>query len=300
MSAPRLRTVVISQYASALRGIVRVCRAQGHTPVAAICTRTELPHGGVSSPQMKSLAKAIVGACPSGMDVCVVNGIEPLAGLVESYVPDLLIVRGFPWKLPPRVLDVAGYGSVNLHPSALPEFRGSFPVHWAIRRGDSRLAVTAHRMDAEFDTGPVLATVPFDVPQEDFGPAIWSRVDRAAERALDVALGRVIAREPGDPQNDHYATYAGAFGASDQKVHWGRSAAEIHNLVRAWSLGSPSALGGEGPVADLDGVPVRVVRTSLTEIDAPQVTCGDGPIWLAHVQELGHSSTPGASNERSG
>lgn len=61
------------------------------------------------------------------------------------------------------------YGSVDLHPSVLPELRGPFPVHWAIRNGERSLGVTAHRMDAGFDTGPVLSTARFDVPQEEFG-----------------------------------------------------------------------------------------------------------------------------------
>jgi methionyl-tRNA formyltransferase len=300
MNAAGLRVVFVSQYASALRGMVRVCRSKGYEPVAAVCTRAEHPRKGVGSPRMKTLAKAIVGACPSGMGVSVVDSMADLADLVERYAPDLLLVRGFPWRLPPRVLDVAGYGSVNLHPSALPEFRGPFPVHQAIRRGDALLGVTAHRMDPGFDTGPILSTARFEVPGDESGPAIWSRVDRGAEEALSLALDRVAARDPGRTQTDADATYAGPLGPDDGVLDWSRPAEELHNLVRAWSLGSLGPPGTEGPTADLDGVPVRVLKTSLTAVDGPGVRCGDGRIWLAHFEKLSRSDIPGGDHERSG
>src|SRR5512142_825950 len=156
-----MRVVLLSQYVTALRGMVRVCRARGHQPVAAICTRARSPHGARVSPDMAAMAKAIVSACPPGVSVSVVDGRDALCEIIERHAPDLLLVRGFPWRLPLRALTVAPYGSVNLHPSCLPRLRGPFPVHRAILAGDTTLGVTAHRMDEDFDTGALLATERF-------------------------------------------------------------------------------------------------------------------------------------------
>lgn len=301
MSTPRtssLRVVIVSQYVTALRGMVRQCRARGHEPVAVLCARAERSRTHPGSPQMKKLAQAVVAACPPGMAVAAVDDMAQLAELVEGYAPDLLLVRGFPWKLPPRVFEAAPYGSVNLHPAPLPRLRGPFPVHRAIAAGDERIWVTAHRMDAGFDTGPILAAAAADVPGDEFGPAIWNRVDRAADEALALALDRIHAGDPGEPQRHEEATYAGAFNADEAAVDWSWPARQVHNLVRAWSLGSIGTPGAEGPEAVLDGRPVRVLRTSLTEIDGPSLPCGDGPIWLADHQESDSAATSGVNHEK--
>ncbi|OLE26786.1 MAG: hypothetical protein AUG49_07240 [Catenulispora sp. 13_1_20CM_3_70_7] len=291
-----MRIVLVSQYVSALRGMARVCKRGGYLPVAAVCTRAESSTSGRSTPRMVALSKALVGSCPPGLSVNVVDGMGPLCDVIERYSPDLLLVRGFPWRLPARVLQAPRFGAVNLHPSSLPEFRGPFPVDWAIRRGDPELGFTAHRMDAGFDTGRVLAGVRFEVGPDEFGSAVWHRVDAAAERVLAPALDRVFAKDPGEEQDDTQASYAGAFDVDDGFVDWTRSAQEIHHQVRAWSLGSQ---GVEGPLADLDGSPVRLLRTSLTAIDAPRVSCRDAPIWLADFTRLPPGNTPSTERKAS-
>lgn len=278
-----MRVVVVSQYETALAGMIRVCRSNGHVPVAAICARAESPRSGRISPDAVALATAVMSSCPSGICVSVVDGLDQFRDLIARYAPDLLLVRGFRWRLPPDVLAIAKYGSVNLHPSCLPQLRGPFPVHWAIRDGDRTLGVTAHRMDENFDTGPVLATAYFDVEPNDFGDVIWQRVDEAAERALATALDRLARGESGDVQDESKATWAGTFEQSEAAVDWTRTAEQVHNQVRAFSLGylEPAA-----PVAELNGQRVQLSKTSLTAIDAPSVACRDRPIWLAEYTAL--------------
>lgn len=281
------RVVLLSQYPMALRGMVRVCRRNGYLPAAVICCRAESRRGGRVSSRSTAQAKALVGTVPAGIGVHVVDDIDQVCDLIERLSPDLLLVRGFPWRLPARTLTVAPCGSVNLHPSCLPAYRGPFPVHHAIRNGDRTLGVTAHRMAADFDTGPLMATVRFDVGPDQFGPSIWRSVDIAAEEVLDIAFRRISAGDAGEEQQEEQASYAGAFDAADAVVDWARPAASIHDQVRAWSLGS---MEGDGPVADLDGSPVRLLRTSLNETDGFRARCGDAPIWLVDYVPLGAAS----------
>ena len=78
-----------------------------------------------------------------------------------------MLCAGFPWKLPQEALDVARLGSVNEHPALLPRHRGPIPLAWALRDNDGQFGVTWHRMDAELDTGPILAQTTIPIEDDD-------------------------------------------------------------------------------------------------------------------------------------
>lgn len=71
--------------------------------------------------------------------------------------PGLGCVACFPRRIPPELLGVPPLGFLNLHPSALPAYRGPAPIFWQLRDGLTRLGLTVHLMDEGFDTGPTLA-----------------------------------------------------------------------------------------------------------------------------------------------
>ena len=117
---------------------------------------------------------------------------------MRAYEPDLLICWGFPWKIPQAALAAPRLGSINMHPALLPRHRGPIPLAWALREGDPAWGITWHRMDAELDTGNVLAqtTVPIaddDVDVAEFGP----RLIGAGLDLLPRVLERVAACDPG-------------------------------------------------------------------------------------------------------
>ncbi len=74
-----------------------------------------------------------------------------------SFSPDLICVACFPRRLPSALLSLPRLGAINLHPSLLPDNRGPDPLFWTFRRGQRATGVTIHRMDANLDTGPILA-----------------------------------------------------------------------------------------------------------------------------------------------
>ena len=98
---------------------------------------------------------------------------------------------GFPWKIPADALAVPTLGWLNGHPSLLPRHRGPIPVAWAIRDGDEEIGITFHRMDAELDTGAILAQAAqplgeYVEPEEMFtgiGPLILADAGRGAREA---------------------------------------------------------------------------------------------------------------------
>src|SRR5947208_6276158 len=83
-------------------------------------------------------------------------------GPLRAFGADLAVVVAFGQILPKAVLDVPARGSINVHASLLPKYRGAAPIQWALIRGETVTGVTTFQMDEGMDTGPILmsATTP--------------------------------------------------------------------------------------------------------------------------------------------
>lgn len=258
-------------------------RELGHEPVAWLAPRR--PEGSPAPPW----GEVTDGAAPAGISLLFARdkwAVEPLLCGLE---PDLALCWGFPWKLPQAALDVARLGSVNLHPGPLPRHRGPIPLAWTLREGDPAFGVTWHRMDAELDTGPLLAQAAVPVEDDDCTiDEIGPKLAQAALGLLPGVLERVAAGDPGDPQPAEGATWAGHFGDDYAEVDWSRPARAVHDQVRAWRLAlAPSLV--PGPFAEVDGARVQLLRTSLTDPGngARAVDCADGPLWILESEPAG-------------
>jgi len=275
------RIAVVSMVLPIVEPLLPALRELGHEPVAWLLARrpdeTPVPPWGDITDR----------AAPKGIDLLFPRDKWAVASLLRAVEPDLMLCWGFPWKLPQEALDVARLGSVNQHPGLLPRHRGPIPLAWAMRDGDPHFGLTWHRMDAELDTGAILAQS--TVPIEDDDVLITQIGPKLIPESLDLlpqVFERVAAGDPGDPQAEEGATWAGMFEADYADVDWSRPAREVHNQVRAWHL-TFGMSDVEGPIAELDGARVKLLQTSLTDPgpsetgdEARRVECGDGPIWI--------------------
>ena len=279
-----LRVVVITMVAPIARGLVGALRDLGHEPVAVIGARR--PPGERRPPPEIELTDT---QAPPGLDILLPKEKSRLEGLLRVYEPDVALCYGYGWKIPIEALEVPRYGSANHHPAKLPRFRGPIPFSWAFRAGDTELGLTWHRMDAEFDTGNILAQS--SVPLHDTDTTILDLAPRVAEAAfgmLPTVLEKLASGDPGEPQDDSQATYAGPFGEDYAAIDLGSTAREVHNQVRAWNL-TFGMYGIVAPVVDLDGERLRLVRTSLTEPgdgDARRIECLDAPLWILESEPV--------------
>src|SRR3569832_1356714 len=76
---------------------------------------------------------------------------------VRALAPDLLVSWFWTTRLPMTLVQAARFGGIGAHPSLLPRHRGPDPTYWAIASGDTETGVTVHRIEAEYDTGEILA-----------------------------------------------------------------------------------------------------------------------------------------------
>jgi methionyl-tRNA formyltransferase len=282
MAGGAWRVVFISTVPPVIEHFVPVFRELGHDPVAVISARRERPRAS----GRPSVADDTV---PAGLDIFIPHHRRAIEGMLRSCDPDLAVCWGYPWRIPAAALAVPRLGSINLHPGLLPRHRGPVPLAWAIRDGDPAFGVTWHRMDAHLDTGPILAQASVPIRDEDVSiMEIAPRLASAAGSLLPRVLERVAAGDPGDAQSEVDATWAGHFEEDYATVDWSRPARAIHDQVRAWAFafGVGTVVG---PIAELDGRRLRLLRTSLTrpEEEAPEITCGDGaPLWILDAEDL--------------
>ena len=285
------RVVIVTRILPVLQGFDAVVRAAGHEPVALLTMRDAEGRYGVL-PDTGDLVK---GAAAE-LDVLLPARRSTVAPLLASVDPDLVVCMGFPWKIPPDALAVPRLGWLNGHPSLLPRHRGPLPVAWAIREGDDEIGITFHRMDADLDTGPILSQRRYRLGQLEPPDSFFPEFGPTVADALGEALGRLAAGDEGTPQPEG-GGYESFFEEADAWLDLSRPAAEVHRLAWAWRY-AISRGGTQGALLELDGVPVRVLATSLTEVEgARRLDCGDAPLWLVETEPVSEEEASPSSDQ---
>jgi methionyl-tRNA formyltransferase len=172
-------------------------------------------------------------------------GLEPLLtppklrhpDAVEAILalrPGLAVLADYGQIVPPPLLDLA-HGALNLHPSALPRFRGAAPVPATILAGDPSTAVTLMRMDSGLDTGPIVAQAHVDLDGRETAPELERRLAQAGGELLDRSLGPWLAGElRAVPQPSDGVVLTRPLHREDGRLDPGRPAAELERMVRAY------------------------------------------------------------------
>jgi methionyl-tRNA formyltransferase len=283
------RVVIVTRIAPVLAGFDAVVRAAGHGPVALMTMRD---HDGRYG-NLPDIGELLSSAAPE-LDVLMPARRSSVAPLLASVEPDLVVCMGFPWKIPPDALAVPRLGWLNGHPSLLPRHRGPLPVAWAIREGDEEIGITFHRMDAELDTGPILAQRPYPLGELKPPDTFYPELGQVVGEALAEALERLAAGDQGTPQPEG-GSYESFFAEEDVRLDLSLPAAEVHRLVWAWRY-AMSLSGARGALLELDGKPVRVLATSPTEVEgARRIECGDGPLWVVETEDLSEEEASSSS-----
>lgn len=275
------RVALITTVPPVAESLTGFLRGAGHDPVTVISARWS----GAARADRPPMGD---GTAPPGMDVMLARDKWSIEPMLRAANPDLALCWGFPWRIPLAALQVPRLGSVNCHPALLPRHRGPIPLSWAFRDGDGQFGITWHRMDAELDTGAILAQATVPMLDDDFSiEAVGPRLGAAAIGLLPAVLERIAAGDPGDPQPSQGVTWAGHFGEDYATVDWGWPARSIHDQVRAWAF-TFGLSAVPGPIAELDGKSVRLIRTSLVDPGpaARRVECGDGPLWIVESEPM--------------
>jgi methionyl-tRNA formyltransferase len=150
---------------------------------------------------------------------------------LAAHAADVAVVVAFGQILPPAVLDVPPRGSINVHASLLPRYRGAAPIAWAIIRGERETGITTFRMDAGMDTGPVLLQRPTAIGPEETAGELAERLATLGATVLIETLDRLDALMP-RAQDAAAATLAPRLRKEDGFLDWTEPAAALAARVR--------------------------------------------------------------------
>lgn len=209
---------------------------------------------------------------------------------LEQAHADLFVVVAFRmlpevvWKMPSR-------GTLNLHASLLPDYRGAAPINHAIINGETRTGVTTFFIEKEIDTGQILMQEETDIPAE------WNAGDlhdHLCAVGARLVVQTVDALEKGQlkaqPQQESDALHpAPKIFREHCKIHFAQSAPSIHNLVRGLSP-YPAAwcTAGDHSVkiyrTALTGSPCQSVDPGTVRISKGVLEVATGDEWLAILE----------------
>jgi len=215
--------------------------------------------------------------------------------IVRELAPELIVVAAYGKILPEDILNTPKYGSINVHSSILPAYRGAAPINWAILNGETVTGVTIMYMAKELDAGDIIRCAETQIDPDENALALTERLAVLGGEALlqvvaDLQSGKAVRT----PQEHEKHTYAPMLDKSMSPIDFSRSALELHNQVRGlipWPCASMM----------LGDAEVKVYRTAVGEATSARpgaiveagkkgiaVACGDGKLlWILELQPQG-------------
>ena len=203
------------------------------TDVVAVITQPDRPKGRgrqVASPPVAEVAKAKGLRLLQPPRLKSAEIIETLRALA----PDVHVTVAYGRIIPREVLEIPRLGSINVHPSLLPKYRGASPIEAAILHGETETGVTVMYQSMDLDAGDLILQRRVPVDPDDTARTLEARLARVGADALVEALRLVAAgRAHRIPQDHAAATYAGKLEKGHGRIDWRKPARDVVNLIRA-------------------------------------------------------------------
>ena len=147
---------------------------------------------------------------------------------------DLTVVVAYGLILPLEIIEAARYGSLNIHASILPKWRGAAPIHRAIMSGDSETGVCIMKMDAGLDTGPVVAKESTPIKADDTTSFLSERLAGLGAKLLIETIKKIDELIP-KPQATIEVSYAKKIDKKEAKIDWSLDFQIIEQQIRGLS-----------------------------------------------------------------
>lgn len=155
---------------------------------------------------------------------------------ISNLNPDLIVTAAYGKILPKRILDIPSLGSINVHASLLPTYRGAAPVQYCILNGEKETGVTIQKMDVGVDTGDILAQtiVPIDINIHTV-ELMNELAIKGSDLLIDMIEPYIDGKITPIKQDESKATVCPQIQPEQGLFTWQDSAFNIHNKIRAFS-----------------------------------------------------------------
>lgn len=276
---------------------------ESHHEILAVASNPDKRRGRRSEPEPTDVKRR---ALELGLQVIDVHDVknEEFERQLRSLSPDLLVVVAFR-ILPPDILKIPKIGSVNLHASLLPKYRGAAPIHHAIMNGEKETGCTVFFLDEKVDTGAVIARTKTEIGPDETTGDLYNRLKQlGAELLLNSVQMIAEGTASGEPQNHVEATPAPKLTRSNTHIDFSSRRTDIHNFIRglnpfpvAWC-----EYGDQKMNVYLSDLPDKEITKNLdlkpgeiAELDSRLYAgCGDGVIELTRIQLPGTKRMSGS------
>jgi methionyl-tRNA formyltransferase len=216
-----------------------------------------------------------------------VGALEELAALE----PDLIVVIAYGLILPQAVLDIPKFGSINVHGSLLPRWRGAAPIHRAVMAGDDKTGITIMKVVKKLDAGDMLYKIECPINADSTSSELHDQLAEIGAQGLiqvvnQIEQGTLIA----EPQDEALVTYAHKLEKNEAMLDWQKSAQELDRQVRglnAWPVAQTLYKGEVLRVwrsEVIDGESDLPAGTISCQQHALDVATGNGILRLLEVQ----------------
>ena len=210
---------------------------------------------------------------------------------LKALAPDLCVTAAFGQILSKEILDVPKYGTINVHASLLPEYRGSAPINWCIINGEKVAGITTMLTDVGMDTGDMLLQRETEIGDMETAGELTQRMSEIGAQLLIETLrgyphGSIVPQK----QDESRASYQPMLNREMARIDWRKSAAEIACQVRGmnpWPCAYTENADGRIKVyraraveAIHEAAPGTVVVSGAKE--GLIIACGEG--WLEIVE----------------
>lgn len=158
---------------------------------------------------------------------------KEIVDTLKDINPDVICVVAYGKIIPKEILEIPKYGCVNVHPSLLPQYRGSAPIQWAILNGDKETGVTTMYLDEGMDSGDIILQTKTPIDKDETSGELWDRLSKIGAELLVETLEKIENKTAPRIKQPKEFTLAPMLEKSQAKIDWeSKTAQEIKNLVR--------------------------------------------------------------------
>jgi len=218
--------------------------------------------------------------------------------------PDVILVASYGQFLKKNLLAVPTIGTINVHPSLLPLYRGASPIQWALANGDCETGVSVLFVTPRMDAGDLLAQESFPITSDDTFCTLEPKLAaKGAELLLRVLDGFRDGTQVSVPQDEPQVTLARKLTKEDGRIDWRLPAERIRNRWRGFSpwpgafttLPDGSLLKIHEMTLEPGEAGAKPGRILSVEGSGLLVAAGEGALRLTTVQPAGKKAMEGAA-----
>jgi len=155
---------------------------------------------------------------------------------IKKFKPDFIIVVAFR-MLPKVIWSIPKHGTINLHASLLPNYRGAAPINWALINGEKFTGVTTFFIDDEIDTGDILLQKKIKINKTDNAEDLHKSLSKTGSLLMHKTINRVLNNSIKPIRQESNKDYKTAYKLNKEniKINWETKPIEIYNKIRGLS-----------------------------------------------------------------